>query len=803
MSHTKHFYANRAGTAHSSGRRRGLPAHQPDDDAFNTPGYRLSCPLIHISAGEHLRNTLALLLPLIFILPTPILAAGFTGSEVCKDCHAEAYEQWRGSHHDLAMQLPTAETVLGDFDNRTFDYNGITTRFTREGVNYFVHTDGEDGKLQTFPVKYVFGVYPLQQYLLPLDRGRLQALSIAWDARPAAEGGQRWYHLYPDETVDYRDPLHWTGPYQNWNTRCAECHSTDVQKNYTPDTHSFDTRYAEINVGCEGCHGPGETHVGLARAGKLAAGAGDSGLPTQLSQHGQWQFSESDPIARRTQPLASQQQIEGCARCHARRGTLGDYHYGADFLDTHRLALPQAPLYYYDGQIRDEVYVYGSFLQSKMHQAGVVCSNCHEPHSQALRAPGNAVCTQCHRADVFDTQAHHHHPAGSDGALCANCHMPETTYMGVDPRRDHSFRIPRPDLSMVMQTPNACTMCHADQKPQWALDALREWGVNFTDTSTHRARVFERAGQGDARSTVRLSELAMDGSEPLIWRATAMETLGQFGGRDALQTATQLLYSDEPLLRVSTIRALSFLSLPQRLQLFAPLFDDEVSLVRMEVANALAGVPLDQIPPEQAAALENLFREYVSIQRQHADMPSVQMQLGLFYLNRGDTPMAEAAYREALNINPQLITARLNFADLLRSQGREDEAREQLQQALAVAPEHGAALHALGLLETRSGNDERALDLLSRAAALETQGTRHRFVYAIALHDLGQPENAIKQLQSLLRDAPADQQVMLALANYNLELGRKAEAQRYARQLLDLAPRNAAYQALYRETGGG
>jgi cytochrome c553 len=79
----------------------------------------------------------------------------------------------------------------------------------------------------------VFGVYPLQQYLLPLDDGRLQALSIAWDSRPAEEGGQRWYHLYPDEAIAHDDPLHWTGPYQNWNTRCAECHSTDLHKNYT------------------------------------------------------------------------------------------------------------------------------------------------------------------------------------------------------------------------------------------------------------------------------------------------------------------------------------------------------------------------------------------------------------------------------------------------------------------------------------------------------------------------------------------------------------------------------------------
>ncbi|MCB1854144.1 MAG: hypothetical protein KDI05_04650, partial [Halieaceae bacterium] len=322
----------------------------------------------------------------ILLAATLLLSAAghaFTGSESCSNCHQQEYANWQGSHHDLAMQLPTPETVLGDFDDASFTYNGVTTRFYRDGDLFKVRTDGEDGKLADYTVKYVFGVYPLQQYLLPLSRGRLQALSIAWDARPADQGGQRWYHLYPDEAIDYRDPLHWTGPYQNWNSRCAECHSTDLVKNYDPATRAFDTHYAEIDVGCEACHGPGEEHLELARENKLA-GVANGGFPTALAQRGDWAFPENATIARRKQALESRAQVDSCGRCHSRRGTLGDYHYGADLLATHRLALPQPPLYYHDGQIRDEDYVYGSFLQSKMHLAGVVCSNCHEPHSLAL-----------------------------------------------------------------------------------------------------------------------------------------------------------------------------------------------------------------------------------------------------------------------------------------------------------------------------------------------------------------------------------------------------------------------------------
>ncbi|MEH6515700.1 MAG: tetratricopeptide repeat protein [Halioglobus sp.] len=739
---------------------------------------------------------------LLSCLSLTVAAQEFVGSGQCASCHADEHELWQGSHHDLAMQLATPDTVLGDFDNASFTYNGITSTFSRDGDAFIVTTDGEDGALTKFKVEYVFGVYPLQQYLLPLSRGRLQALSITWDARPATEGGQRWYHLYPDESVDATDPLHWTGPYMNWNTRCAECHSTDLQKNYDATTRSFNTVFAEIDVSCESCHGPGSKHIELAASDGLKPGS--HGLPTDLLQRGEWAFPENENIAKRRQSLSSNNQIDNCARCHARRGTLGDYHYGADLLDTHRLSLPQSPLYHYDGQILDEVYVHGSFVQSKMHMAGVVCSNCHEPHSLELRAPGNGVCAQCHKPKKYDSVQHHHHPQTSSGAQCANCHMPETTYMGVDPRRDHSFRIPRPDLSVVMGTPNACNQCHMDKEPSWALDALRDWGVNFRDTATHPARAFMRADAGDTRVLPQLATIAQDVASPPIWRATAIEAIANNGGsaRDTLQLASQFLYDDNTLIRTSTIRSIEGLPLNQRYQLLRPLIEDDVTGVRMEVASSLAGVPLDQISPEDAARLLALFKEYESIMRQHADMPGTQMQLGVFYFNRGDLPSSERAYREALTLNPQLVPAYLNLADLLRSADREAEAKQQLQAALKIAPDNGPTLHSIGLLETRGGNTELALDYLGRAAAQEEVGTRHRFVYAIALHDLGQPQAAVEQLQKLLRYYPENQEVLLALANYSDELGQRKQANDYVDSLLRLAPTNQTYQQLKQQLMG-
>lgn len=729
--------------------------------------------------------------------PKPLLEGGaFVGTAICAECHAEEHELWQGSHHDLAMQLPDETTVLGDFNDATFEYNGVTTRFYRDGDKFMVRTDGEDGELTDYEVAYVFGVDPLQQYLLPLSRGRLQTLSISWDSRPASAGGQRWYHLYPDEAIDHRDPLHWTGPYQNWNSRCAECHSTDVHKRYDRATDSYNTTFEEVNVGCESCHGPGEDHVNLARRGELDT-AQNGGLTTALAARGDWIFKGGAAIAERTEPLAGRAQIDSCARCHARRGNFGDYHHGADFLDTHRPSLPIEPLYHPDGQILEEVYVYGSYLQSKMHVAGVVCSNCHEPHTARVRAPDNGVCAQCHRPDTYDISAHHHHTPGSEGEICANCHMPETTYMGVDPRRDHSMRIPRPDFSVVMGTPNACNMCHEDKDAEWSLEALRGWGVTFSDTGSHPARAFARLTEGDNRAVPTLVSLAADTKAAPIWRSAALVRAGQAGAQPALELAMRELRNPDSLIRTSAVRALDGMPLQQRFGVLVPLALDEVTSVRMAVAESLQAVPMNQLGEREAAILKTLFKEYTDTLALHADMPGVLMQLGLFRASQGDFAAAERDYRDAIEDNPILLAAYLNLADLMRSQGRDDEARTLLLDALAVEPEAGPVLHSLGLLETRRGNSEEALDYLRRAAERETAGTRYRFVYAIALHDLGKPREAIGALKSLLRDVPGQEDALLALANYHAELGETKEAAEFAGQLVRNVPGNTAYRQLY------
>ena len=400
--------------------------------------------------------------------PKPAIAATYVADAQCGDCHAKAAEAWRGSHHQRAMEIATAQTVLGDFANAKLTHRGATTAFTQRDGKYYITMEGRDGKPAEFEVKYTFGVAPLQQYLVAFPGGRLQAPTVAWDTEK-----KRWFALYPNDRHAPDDPLHSTGRYQNWNLMCSECHSTDLRRNYDAKADTYDTKWAEVNVGCQACHGPGSAHVAWAKAaaGKDAKGLDARTLGLVVD------FRGND----------SRYQVEACAPCHSRRQRLTDGELpGKPFLDNYHPALLREGLYYADGQQQDEVYVWGSFLQSRMYAQGVRCTDCHDPHGLGLKAKGNALCAQCHQPagnarfptlakKDYDTEAHHHHPPGSPGASCANCHMPAKNYMVIDARPDHSFRVPRPDLTVKIGTPNACNGCHDRKTPQWAADAVAQW----------------------------------------------------------------------------------------------------------------------------------------------------------------------------------------------------------------------------------------------------------------------------------------------------------------------------------------
>ncbi len=696
----------------------------------------------------------------------------FAGSVACAGCHADEYGRWQKSQHAMAMQPAADETVLGRFDDNAFTDSNVTSRFSRRDGRFFVVTDGPDGKPADFELTHTFGIYPLQQYLVPFRDGRRQALSIAWDARPQVAGGQRWFHLYPGQARKAGDPLHWTGIDQTWNYQCADCHSTNLRKNFDTATGRYTTTWSEISVGCEACHGPASNH--LAWAGKKDGWReleGTKGLSNRLDERRgiSWVADKAaiGGTALRSAPRAGAREIDTCARCHARRGQYADaIHAGDNWLDAFRPALLEPGLYYPDGQQRDEVYTWGSFLQSRMHAAGVTCADCHDPHSEQLRAPGNGVCAQCHMPAVFDTAAHHHHEPGSKGAACAACHMPTTTYMGIDARHDHSLRIPRPDRSVTLGTPNACNACHEDRDAGWAAAAVARWYPERKPGFQGFAEAFAAADRGDPSSVEALLRLIGDPKEPAIVRASSIARAQAYLSPAVAEALKRSLADPDALVRATAAEALTGADAGLRAEQLTPLLADPVRLVRMAAARSIAGEPEGRLLPDERGKFTSALEEWSAGQRYNADRPESLTNLGTLQFERGVPQEAIASYRAALDRDPTFVQAAVNMADVQRSVGDEASAERTLREAVASSPRTAAAHYALGLTLIREGRKAEALVELKEAHALEERNARFAYVYAVALHDSGDPAGAVALLRKALGSQPYDRDLQGALAAY-------------------------------------
>ena len=628
----------------------------------------------------------------------------YIGSTACAGCHESAYQQWQNSHHDLALQVASAETVRLA---TTGSERGVT-RITKDETGLKFHTDSD-----TVPLvpRFTFGVEPLQQYVIDGGNGAWQTHPVAWDSRPDEVGGQRWFDLY-DDSYPAGDPMHWQGRANRWNSQCADCHSTGVVKGYDPETRSYHTTFALEDVSCEACHGPGSAHAASPSTVSLMA------------------------------LTAQTEQINACAPCHTRRGQIAEgFRPSSEFLDHYSPRLIAPGLYHPDGQILDEVYVWGSFLQSRMHLAGVTCSNCHDPHSTGLKREGNETCTFCHQAtpptafaaaeladdaSPFDSKAHHLHPEDSDGAQCVACHMPSKTYMGVDDRRDHSFRIPRPDLSVRLGVPEPCTSCHTDQNAEWATEVLaNHFGASEGE---HFATSFAAADSAAPEVDAQLASLVMDANQPIMIRASALARLGAYN-RGYTMDAIRFARKDEPLLRFAAPLAAASLSPDRSWRLLAPLLEDDLRAIRHQTVSAL--LPTLQADPGFRERLEPHLAIWIEEQRLNLDFPETLTNVAGAYAALGDLQQAEAALNESIALQANWVPGLVSLADLYRATGRDLEAGPLLEEALALTPDQPEVTYAYALWLFRQGRLDEGLPHLERAAR-SAPGQRQ---YALHLGD--------------------------------------------------------------------
>lgn len=699
----------------------------------------------------------------------------FTGDQTCQSCHTKEWEDWRGSHHDYAMAEATEEMVRGDFENVEFKNEKDSYRFFRDNEKFMVEAPGPEGEQEIFEVIYTFGWEPLQQYLVDIGKGKYQALHAAWDTKE-----KRWFSLYPDEQIEPGEWLHWTGQSMNWNSMCADCHSTNLKQNYIAESDSFHTEWDAINVSCEACHGPGSKHVEF-----MSSEQADSASPERIRK--------DLKVAKNVTQL---EEINACAPCHSRREKISDdYIHGDNYLDHFDPTLPRPDEYFADGQIKDEVFVYGSFLQSKMYTNHVQCTDCHDPHTLNLQESitDNKLCMNCHEPS-YNSPRHHFHEQNTEASQCVNCHMTGRTYMGNDFRRDHSFRVPRPDLSEYFDTPNACNNCHEDQSPEWATQTIEEW--YGPERHSNYSETLAKAHAGDL-STEELKMWISDTAQSEITRATLTLHARQFSEQEIAGFMDYALNA-EPLIRIGAIKALTSVPANSRQRLLTRSLRDSIRGVRLRAAQHLAEFNALDFSTPFREPFDNAIQEYRTYLDVNKYFPQSQMNLGQFYEQQGETEKALKAYQKALDIDPELSPARLNLAYLYNNIGDNAKAKELLEIIIEQEPEFGEAYYSLGLLLAEENQLTKAISYFEKAAKLMPE--QHRIIYnmAIAHQTLTQSQQAENAYLKAIDFDPENTDYLYGIVTLYIQQGQYNQARPYVEALENQNPNNPQIQQLKR-----
>lgn len=664
-----------------------------------------------------------------FRVKPPPAAPQYAGSPSCRDCHAREYELWSKSNHALA------ERPISALDSAPTNHESAAFSFDR-----------------------VIGVAPLYQFLARFPNGRWQASQTAFD--PAKK---EWFDVFNDSRAA-GEWGHWTGRGMNWNSMCASCHNTAVQKNYDSKTDSYSTAMAEAGVACEACHGPMKSHVAFRLEKPKAA---------------------HDPTIQKHLKDA---MLSTCGSCHARRAELtGTFKPGDDFFDHYSLSIPDAgELFYADGQVKEEDFEFTSFLASKMHAAGVRCGDCHDAHSgKALVADSNLLCMRCHSgaptttttrtAPKIDPVAHSHHQQTSKGNQCVECHMPHTTFMQRHARRDHSFTSPDPFLTKHHNIPNACNRCHTDKTTDWALENFQLWYGEKERPARARSQTIAKARAGDAATIPGLLNLAANDPVPL-WRASASLLLEQWNARREVRAALLTNASDaDPLVRAMAARALH----DADANALKPLAKDKVRVVRIETGWALRST----LDTNSAAGVDVL--RWLDFNR---DQPGGLVNLGLFLNARGQSAEALKCFEQAVAWDPHSAPIRQALATSLGQLGRPAEAVGHLRKACELESTNATYRYLLGLALNEAGKPDETIAALEKAVELDPAFSSAWYNLGLAYSARDEFDRALQCLSTAETLDPNAARIPYARATVLVRAGQIPAAKAAAQRALALDP---------------
>ncbi len=709
--------------------------------------------------------------------------ATFVGSKTCTECHQKEYDDWMGSDHQLAMDTANANSVVGDFNNTTHTFKGFTSKFYKKGDKFYVYTKGPKGKAEEYEIVYTFGVRPLQQYVIAFDKGRFQLLPIAWDVQTKS-----WYHMgetvYEDMEIKHDDWLYWTNNGQNWNGMCVECHTTNYHKGYNTVTHEFNSTYSEINVSCEACHGPASIHNEWA--------AIDKNDRPEIAHFG---------FLVKQKNLNTEETLDQCAYCHARRSGLGNNkHEGNSYMDQFIPQLGKAPYFHLDGQILEEDYVFASFTQSKMHGNHVRCSDCHDIHGLKIKTQGNGTCWQCHDKNKYDTYEHHFHKGEpmsglmstngiyekGNGTQCVDCHMAGAIFMGVDFRRDHSLRIPRPDLTRTIGTPNACTSCHKDQKPEWAEKHIKDWYKH--EPTLHYGTVFAAAEKSENGIDKQLVELIQNDSTANMVKAIAISYLPNYQGEQNSKIIENEFNNNNPLIRFTAVRNYFHSNQEYYINKIKIFLLDSIKSIRTEAAQKILGIPNANIGKDYEKPYNDALSEYIAYLNHSADFAGSRHNSGNLYQNLKQYERAAKEYKEAIRIDKFFIPAYINLAILYSQIKQIDEAEDVLFSLINTGESGFEGYYYLGLIKSEKNEFKDAIKYLLKAAEINPDMPRIYYNLGLLYQKSGEKAKAEKALKETLKISPDNLDYMYTLSYFYIQEKQFTKAETYAKQIIEKYP---------------
>ena len=678
----------------------------------------------------------------------------------CMECHQDIHHHWQNSQHGQANRL-----ISMALDSEPFTAKGLTT--SSEKWN-FTTDDGKpivSANDSPHHAGMAIGVEPLIQYLVAAEGGRWQTPNAAWDPKH-----KEWFDVFNDDIRTSEDWGHWSGRGMTWNTQCAFCHMTDFKKNYDIPTDTYKSKWKEMGIGCTQCHGD-HTEKPDAKTGCLI------------------DIAKSQKIKKDHPQLT----LENCASCHSRRGEFNDdFHHGKKYGDHYQLQLPTQPhLYYPDGQIKDEVYVWTSFKLSNMGHKGVSCMDCHDPHTTKLKMPvaNNTLCMSCHAggsngrvsgAIVIDPATHTHHGVDSKGSSCIECHMTHTTYMGRDPRRDHGFHVPDPQMTKELGIPNACNKCHDDQDTDWAINWTNKWfgeKMHSPERKRQRARTRAIAGAFNGQQESIDALLAAYSNEPNpTWQATLMQIMQAWATDPRVQRiAREGVSSKESLLRASSCMVLEFSN--DNDPWLRPMLQDPVKEVRMAASWAM----------RTRLALDSKVR--LELERSlafAADQPAGAMRTAQLAIDAGQLDKAERWMARAISLDSTSPAARVSYAVLLGQQNKPDKALAQLQKADQLEPTNPHYSYLMALTYSELGQKGKTEEMLKKAIQLDPSHDRSHYNLGLLYAGQEKLDQAIQSILIAEQVNPTSPDYPYARATLHLRKGDKTSAFEACRTALSI-----------------